>query len=99
VPRVTPRESMLVGAAGIDEVKELTVICGRPPAKASVVRMRSVRAPIWDEEAVHLMVVGLLTALNWAIGKEPTEEEPIVNVTGPHELMRESELREVEQRI
>jgi hypothetical protein len=66
VPRVTPRESILVGAAGLEEDHELTVIVGRPPAKDDVVRIRNVRAPICDEVAVHLMVVGLLTATNLA---------------------------------
>ena len=42
--------------------------------------------------AVHLIVVGLLTSLNCAIGKEDVEELPIVNVTGPQELIRESDL-------
>jgi hypothetical protein len=30
--------------------------------------------------------------LNWAIGKDPSELEPMVNVMGPQLLMRESEL-------
>lgn len=53
--------------------------------------MRRVRAPICEEEADHLMVDGLLTSLNCAIGKEDAEF-PIVNVTGPQELMRVSDL-------
>jgi hypothetical protein len=42
--------------------------------------MRRVRAPICDDEAVHLTVVGSLTFWNWAIGKELTEELPTVNL-------------------
>lgn len=51
---------------GALDVQELTVIWGLPPAKASVVLMRSVLAPIWDEDAVHRIVVGLFTSLNCA---------------------------------
>ena len=46
VPRVTPRESIFVGAAGVEEVQEFTLTVGRPLANEDVVRMRSVRAPI-----------------------------------------------------
>lgn len=59
-----------------------------------MVRIRRVRAPICEDEAVHLTVVGLLTDLNCAIGKDPTELEPMVYVTGPQLLMRESDLLE-----
>ncbi len=71
--------------------QELTVTAGLPPANASVVLMRRVRAPICEEEADHLIVDGLLTSLNCAIGNEEAEF-PIVNVTGPQELMRVSDL-------
>lgn len=36
--------------------------------------MRRVAAPVWDELKVNLIVVGLLTSLNCAIGKEATRE-------------------------
>lgn len=56
-----------MGAAGLEEDQELTVIVGRPPAKEEVVRMRNVRAPICEEVAVQTIVVGLLTSLNLLI--------------------------------
>ena len=69
----------------------LTVTCGLPPANASVVRILSVRAPIWLLDAVHLIVVGLFTLLNCAMGNWLALLLPMVNVTGPQLLMRESE--------
>jgi hypothetical protein len=45
VPRVTPRESILGGAAGTGPDQLLTTTEGRPPANDRVVAMTSVRAP------------------------------------------------------
>ena len=56
-------------------------------------RIRSVRAPIWEDDADHLIVVGLLTVLNCAMGKDDAAF-PMLKVTGPQELMRVSELQE-----
>lgn len=78
--------------AGMAALNELTWTFGRPPANADVVRMRRVRAPVWEDDAVNLIVVGLLTDLNWAIGNDEADEEPTVKVVGFQALMRESEL-------
>lgn len=78
--------------AGMAALNELTWTFGRPPANADVVRMRKVRAPVWEDDAVNLIVVGLLTDLNWAIGNDEADEEPTVKVVGFQALMRESEL-------
>ncbi len=64
--------------AGVELVHELTVIAGRPPAKLEVMRIRSVRAPIWDELAVQTILLPLLTETNWAMGHCDAEEEPMV---------------------
>lgn len=64
--------------AGMDDDQLFTLILGRPPANASVVRILSVRAPIWLLDAVHLIVVGLFTLLNCAIGNWLTLLLPIV---------------------
>ena len=85
---MTPRLSGWVGAAGAELVQLLTTICGRPPANASVVAILRVRAPIWDDVSVDLMV-NAPTALKIAIGKEEIEL-PTVKVTGPQEDIRES---------
>ncbi len=55
-----------------------TVACGRPPAKESVVPMRSVAAPVCADVAVKTIVTGLLTLLKTAMGKSVSDEEPTV---------------------
>jgi hypothetical protein len=82
-----PRESIFVGVAGFAAVQLLTVVVGRPPENGDVVRMRRVRA-ICDNEADHLIIVGLLTS----IGKDEGEELPMVYDTGLRLLMRVSDL-------
>lgn len=51
---------------------------GRPPAKDRVVPMRSVAAPVCEDDAVNLIVTGLLTDLKIAMGKSDSEELPTV---------------------
>jgi hypothetical protein len=68
------------------------VIVGRPPENGDVVRIRRVRAPICHDEADHLIVVGLLTSMNYATEDEG-EELPMVYVTGPRLLMRVGPVR------
>ena len=77
VPRVTPRLFGWFGTAGVPLLQPLTVIVGRPPANASVVAILTVRAPIWLDDRLNLMVTGP-TALKIAMGKESSAEEPTV---------------------
>lgn len=53
--------------------------------------MRSVAAPVCEDDAVKLIVTGLLTDLKMAMGKSDSEELPTVYVRGPQLAMRESD--------
>jgi hypothetical protein len=79
---VTPRLSIVVGAAGAAHVYELTVAWGRPPAKESVVAMRRVEDELSAEERLKLIFCPLLTSLNMAIGHE--EVDVLDTVPGFH---------------
>lgn len=72
-PRVSPLESILVGAAGVVAVQEFTTTPGRQLANASVVPTRSVE-PV---APVNLMV-SWLVPLTSAIGTLLRLEEPTV---------------------
>lgn len=89
-PLVTPRLSILVGALGAGPVQLFTTACGRAPAKLSVVAIRSVAAP-GALARVNLIVTGLLTLLNTAMGKSLSAELPTVYVSGPQLLIRVSD--------
>ena len=53
--------------------------------------MRSVAAPVWDEDAVNSTVTGELTSLNIAMGKSVSSALSTVYVSGPQSDMRESD--------
>lgn len=58
------REDGWLDGDGAAEVQLFTVICGRPPAHAAVIPIRTVRAATWLDDSVNRTVVGLLTSLN-----------------------------------
>ena len=66
------------------------VAWGRPPAKLSVVAILKVAAP-GALAKLNLMVTGLFTSLNTAMGKSEREELPTVYVSGPQLAMRLSD--------
>lgn len=67
---MTPRLSILVGAPGAEHEYELTVAWGRPPAKDSVVAIRSVAVDVTALESEKLIFRPLLTAVKMAIGQD-----------------------------
>lgn len=77
-PLVTPLLSILVGAPGTGPFQLFTEAEGLPPAKESVVPIRRVAAPTCDEDRLNVMVKGVLTPLNRAMGRESRLEEPTV---------------------
>jgi hypothetical protein len=81
-PRVTPRLSIVVGAAGAEHVYEFTVACGRPPAKESVVAMRSVAVDNIALDKEKLIFCPLFTPLNIAMGQD--EVAVLETVPGDH---------------
>jgi hypothetical protein len=72
-PRVNPRESILVGAAGTGAFQELTTTAGRQPAKESVVPTRSVEPAL----PLNLMVSGFIP-LTRAMGTLSSLLDPTV---------------------
>lgn len=70
VPLVTPLESGSFGAGGTGPENPLIVTTGLPPANASEVAIRSVRAPPWPDANPKRTVTGPM-AWKTAIGKKP----------------------------